>query len=29
MDLTDFYEALKSQATPVDEKDDIVTDAKK
>ncbi|MGO2363223.1 MAG: monovalent cation:proton antiporter-2 (CPA2) family protein, partial [Psychrobacter sp.] len=29
MDLTDFYDALKSQATPVDEKDDIVTDAKK
>ncbi|MFP3455318.1 monovalent cation:proton antiporter-2 (CPA2) family protein [Psychrobacter sp. SIMBA_152] len=28
MDLTDFYEALKSQATPVEEKDDTATDSK-
>ena len=28
MDLTDFYEALKSQATPVDKPDDIATDSK-
>jgi len=28
MDLTDFYEALKSQATPVDEPDDTATDSK-
>ncbi|BBI69133.1 hypothetical protein PKHYL_33240 [Psychrobacter sp. KH172YL61] len=28
MDLTDFYEALKSQATPVDEPHDTATDSK-
>lgn len=28
MDLTDFYDALKSQAIPVDEKDDLATDSK-
>ncbi len=28
MDLTDFYDALKSQATPVDEPHDTATDSK-
>ena len=27
MDLTDFYDALKSKATPVDKKDDVATDS--
>ncbi|MDN6275337.1 monovalent cation:proton antiporter-2 (CPA2) family protein [Psychrobacter sp.] len=28
LDLTDFYDALKSQATPIDDKDDVATDPK-
>lgn len=27
MDLTDFYDALKSKATPIDKKDDVATDS--
>ena len=28
MDLSDFYDALKSQATPIDDKDNLSTDPK-